>query len=258
MMTTDERKDHCRDRNLQNIGREYTLPADPPQQRMARWRQLPAANLSPVDRGSPSIRFVRRHGRFALATSGVAAAVLASIFWFSVGGSTPVSAATIFSALKAALQQGVTIRLEQIDLGNAVLDGEVIVQRAGEGQPLESQTFFSELGVTLMSDNPAWDDFQALSVVCRTPSDAWWFVRGAGGSARGINQIVQAEDLYHGLKWQRFGDDPLIAFGPIPLELSFWSWFSRVHYRFTEPQRRYVRGLLRFVHDLSAPESRRT
>ena len=256
MTDREDLHDAFRHRNLERMGRELTLPAEPDAQREERWKlsRPPASQTGP----SRTVRFVQRHKPMALLTGGAAAAAVTFAVWLGVGGSTPVSAATILHHFKMALTEAVTIRIEGVDLGNVTIDGEIIFDRA-TGEPNEkTDTFYSELHVVLKADNPDWNDLDGAIVVCQSPTQAWVYCRGNGGSGGGLfapRRVRPTEYLAKGTNWPGFVKDPLGHFGAMPLQLTFYSWNSRVRYRFLAPQRAYVRQLLHFLLDLSSAET---
>ena len=137
--------DAYRHRNLQRMGRELALPAEPDPQREQRWKlsRPPASQTEP----SRTVGFVQRHKPMALLTGSAAAAALTFAVWLGVGGSTPVSAATILHNFKTGLAEAVTIRIEGVDLGNVTVDGEIILDRATGEANEKTDTFYSELHV---------------------------------------------------------------------------------------------------------------
>ncbi len=256
-------QDACRHRNLERIGRALALPDRADADRQARWLQAPLPNPSAGTKKGISV--MRTLKRLAFATTGIAAALVLG-FWLTVGHATPVTAATIFDGLRAALAQSLSMRIADIDFGNVQVSGDIVLDRAGPGP--QDDTQYAEVHVLMKADNPAWNDLDAVLVIAQTPTDAWQYCRGNGGSCGGApgellsnlfgapppapsHRVTFTEYLIRGRAWNDFAQQPLDQFGAMPCSLGFSVGDSAVSYTFRLEQRMVVEQLLRFLLQLS-------
>ncbi|MCG8409433.1 MAG: hypothetical protein MI923_29865 [Phycisphaerales bacterium] len=244
----EDPNDTNRHRNLLRIGQVYSLPPRADRDRQARWQQATSnKNVYTTHKG---VTFMKRHKNLAFLTSGAVAAVLALAVWFGLGATATVSADVILENFKAALGRKLTINIEDIDLGNVAVNGEIVLDRKGNWLNEATDTLYSELHVTLKADNPDWNDLDGAIVVCQSPDHAWTYCRGNGGSTNGLfapRRVIESDYLIKGRQWREFMENPLGGFGAMPLSLSFSSGASQVTYRFPVAQRTYVQQLLYFL-----------
>lgn len=239
--------DTNRHRNLLRIGQVYSLPLRADEVRQSQWQRTTSnKNINTTHKG---ITFMKRHKNLAFLTSGAIAAAAALAVWFGPGGTATVSADVILENLKAALGRKLTINIEDIDLGNVAVEGEIVLDRKGNWLNEETDTLYSELHVTLKADNPDWNDLDGAIVVCQSPERAWTYCRGNGGSSGFLTpkRVVESDFLVKGHQWKEFLENPLGGFGGMPLSLSFSSGESQVNYRFLVAQRTYIQQLLYFL-----------
>lgn len=242
--------DAHRHRNLEHLAAVRPLPARADAERQARWRSvLPPSDPSKAPK-TPLL--MTRYLRFALATSGVAAAI-ALIAWLSVGHVSAVSAATILTDFKNALGKSLAIRIEGLDLGSVALRGDILLDRAGPGAADSAQ--YAEVHVVLKSDNPEWENVDTVLVMCQTPGKTWQFVRGDSAAGWRPGQIVPSETLVRGRAWRDFVSMPLDKFDPIPLQMDFDYNDSKANYNFHAQQRMLVEQLLRLLLELCEAET---
>jgi len=204
---------------------------------------------------------VKQHPRLVI--FGAAAAIALVVGGIGLEKSGRVSADDVFAHLKTALKRSVSMRIEGVDLGNAAIHGEIILNKPTRWDT--ENDYYSEIHVLLKADNPEWNDLDAVGVVCQTPRRAWRYCRGNGGiesdaliSGRRLN--VTPTEEFHGnvdfvSNWIAFGADPAGVFSPMPLVLSFdrrqGEKIDQVKYTFPTVQRRFVRNLTRFLVSLS-------
>ncbi|MBN1514458.1 MAG: hypothetical protein JXB13_20755 [Phycisphaerae bacterium] len=249
MLNDHDSNDAIRHRNLERIGRALPLPPSADADRQARWQN---AGLTPgaVHPGR-GVWNMKRYTRTALATTGIAAALAAAV-WFGLGPANIVSAATVFESFRSALAQSLSIHIDGIQFEQASIEGDIIVDRSGEPG---AETRYAEVHVLLAADNPQWNDLDAVLAICQSPSEAWQYGRGSGGMYSGVGQVAMTEYLVRGQSWRDFARQPLDHFGSMPSELGFGSEESSVTYRFTREQRIVVEQLLRFLLDLTNAET---
>jgi hypothetical protein len=250
MSDSHDPNDSYRHRNLMRISQVLHLPMRADAERQTRWQQ--ATLPSPAAGPGKAISVMKRYGRFAVATSGLAAAIVLAV-WLSLGQTSAVSAATIFDTFKTALAQSLSIHVAGIDFDNARVNGDIVLDRPGPG--VENDTQYAEVHVLLRADNPEWNDIDAVLAICQTATDAWQYCRGNGGSATARGHATPTEYLVQGIGWRDFARQPLDHFGGMPLELDFERYGSKVAYLFTREQRIVVEQLLRFLLELSNAET---
>lgn len=249
MLNDHDSSDAIRHRNLERIGRVLPLPPSADADRQARWQN---AVLTP-DALHPThgVWDTKRCTRAALATTGIAAALAAAV-WFGLAPANTVSAATVFESFRSALAQSLSIRIDGIQFEQASIRGDIILDRSGAP---DAETRYAEVHVLLASDNPQWSDLDAVLAICQSPSETWQYCRGNGGMCSGVGQVAMTEYLMRGWSWRDFARQPIDHFGSMPLQLGFSSDGSSVTYRFTREQRIVVEQLLRFLLDLTNAET---
>jgi len=249
MLNDHDSNDAIRHRNLERIGRVLPLPPSAAADRQARWQNavLTPGALHPKH----GVWNMKRYTRAALATTGIAAALVAAV-WLGLGPANTVSAATVFESFRSALAQSLSIRIDGIRFEQASISGDIILDRSGEPG---AETRYAEVHVLLASDNPQWSDLDAVLAICQAPSETWQYCRGNGGMCSGVGQVAMTEYLVRGRSWRDFARQPLDHFGSMPLQLGFASDGSSVTYRFTREQRIVVEQLLRFLLDLTNAET---
>ncbi len=253
-------EDAWRHRNLERIGRRIALPERPSAERQAAWQMN--LRLTPSAEGPRGRSFMRTHKPFAFATSGAAAVVLV-VIWLATGHTTTVSAAVVFRDLKAALARSLSIRLSNIDLGTVQVNGTLALDRA-----TAAETRYAELHVLLKPDHPEWENLDAALVMCQTPTSAWQYCRFSGGSCASqpepapgqvLNnqryRVTPSEYLQRDVAWRDFAGRPLDQFGGMPLEFDCDVGNSAARYEFGQAQRTIVEELMRFLLELSDPQT---
>lgn len=251
MSANKEMNDAFRDRNLQRIGRVLSLPPRADAARQARWQQeSPATDAEPVNKKES---IMRRYRRFAFVTTGVLAASITLIVWLGLGGTKSVSAETIFANLRAKLGRSLSITIKGIEWDNVAIDGTILIDRAVDVGGDDSDTVYAELNTLFKADNPKWNDLDGASVLCLSPAQSWWYMRGSGGSCARPFEVRPAEMLYRGAKWRshikrQLSRFELLNFGSCSFSAA---GAGEVNYGFHTPQRDFVQQLLRYLFDLS-------
>ena len=256
MTLHDDPRDAQRYRNLQRMAQVLHLPPRADAERQARWQEgVLTVGPQPETTG---VSFMKRHPIYTFAASGLAAVLVLAV-WVWLGHAGSVSAAVIFQDFKAALAQSLSIRLEHIDLGSVHVHGDILLDRAGSGPNDDRQ--YAEVHVRFNTDNPEWEDLDAVITICQTPDDAWQFVRGNGGGVVCATAVppdgtrkwhaTPTEYLLRQAGWEDFAKRPLDGFGAMPMSLGFSCGGSAVEYRFVKEQREVVEQLLRLLVELA-------
>jgi len=239
--------DANRHRNLLQIGALYSIPTQVDEDRKSRWQQT---SLTADDGAIQKMASIaRRHGNLKFLTSGAIAVVVTMIVWIGQSGNEEVSAAMIFANLKAVLGHKLTIHVEDIDLGNVEVAGEIVIDRNGPRLSSKTDTLYSELRFALKPDNSQWRDIAAAVVVCQSPEKSWVYHRGNGGASNTADpkRVVLSDCLVNGRPWQDFMADPLYSFGAMPIHLNFSDHDSVATYRFSNAQQTFVEQLFYYL-----------
>lgn len=242
MSTQHDPHDEQRHRNLQRIAAVLELPPRAEPDRRTRWEQ---ASLTAGARpGSKGASFMRRKA-YTLTASAAAAAILLALS-ITIAKPARVSAATIFENLAAALSESLALEIENVDFGNVRIDGEILIDRNAPG---DAATRYAEIHALLRSDNPQWDDYDGVLVICDAPDGAWQFCRGTGISTTGLNQFKATENFSAESNWEDFIAAPVEGFLPNGMRITAEG--STVRFAFTEEQRSTIQALLQFLLNLT-------
>jgi hypothetical protein len=246
MVPDRDQRDMQRHRNLVRIGRVIDLPTADAARR-ARWQETaPAMDAHTKTKGHG---IMQRHRRLALATTSLAAAIVLALC-LPIGQTARVSAAQIFQGFATALSRSVAIEIEELDFGDVQIDGQILIDRSAAAT---GETRYAEVHVLLRSENPEWNDLDAVLAMFATPTDAWQFCRGNGGWVAGTPEVHPTSHLNTGFAWDAFAAQPLAGFGSMPSALEFSVDGDTTRYRFTREQRVVTEALLGFLLELSTP-----
>lgn len=250
MSESINKTDAMRDQNLRRMAQVLRLPERPDAARQERWQQV-QIEQEPIPQHTRRW-FMHQHPRIAFWTTAAAAAIAVIVVGLGFGHTERVSADQVFANLKLALRKSLAMRLEGIDLGNASIRGEIIMNRSKTGSDGGNE-HYSELHVLLKASNHDWNDIDAVSVVCQTPAASWHFCRGNAGTISmtdhvlGRSRVTPTDYFLNRADWKAYLRDPIGAFGQMPLSMSFKTDDSEVDYSLPLAQRAFVRKVSLFM-----------
>jgi hypothetical protein len=247
-----EPADDVFDGNLRALVPMIDVPEATPDQQ-ARWKV--AAVRGPDLRQRPGARTPRSWRTLIKVAAGlVLAAALVGLPARFLRSNN--AAAAVFAGVRGACDRTARISVEGLECGPVSLSGTIVIHH-GAGHDSGADLLYSELHLTLKSESPAWSDLSALSVTCQGADSAWMYVRGSGiggpivEDADGRVRPTLTDEFVTGNSWADFTDDPLGAFGAIPLRMSASGEPGDATYRFPSVHRAYVSTLVRWLLSLS-------